>query len=184
MSSLIRQQLHNTEMNLDLAKTHGEQAEDQISHINRVNRSMFVPVAGSPFGRDKRAQKDEEKIMSRYQQQKDTRAATNASGFEGKQAMKGLRPMGGPMGAPRQKMSVAEKAKFQFEADEEDEAMEDEIDDNLHQLGGAIGRLNMLAKATGGEVDRQNDILKRLDKKTDVIDTQLQKNTHRMEKIK
>ncbi|KAF3911157.1 hypothetical protein AA313_de0208646 [Arthrobotrys entomopaga] len=178
------EQLHNTEKNLDLAKAHGEQAEDQINHINRVNRSMFVPVAGSPFGREKRAQQEEERIMNRHQQQKDARAATNASGYEGKQAMKGLRPMGAPMGGPRQKMSLAEKAKFQFEADAEDDAMEEEIDDNLHQLGGAIGRLNLLAKATGQEVDRQNEILKRLDKKTDVIDTQLQKNTHRMDKIK
>ncbi|EPS45095.1 hypothetical protein H072_868 [Dactylellina haptotyla CBS 200.50] len=179
------EQLHNTEKNLDLAKAHGMQAQDQISHINRVNRSMFIPVAGSPFGRKARAEKEEQKIMDRHTSQRDEREKTNASGFAGQQAIKGgLRPMGGGLGGPRQKMSLAEKAKFQFEADEEDDRMEDEIDDNLGQLGDAVGRLNMLAKTTNQVVNDQNKVIERLSQKTEKVDDQLTRNTHRMNNIK
>lgn len=37
--------------------------------------------------------------------------------------------------------------------------MENEIDANLDALGGAASRLNKLARATGEEVSRQNDII-------------------------
>lgn len=38
--------------------------------------------------------------------------------------------------------------------------MENEIDDNLDALSGVTGRLNALARATGREVDEQNERLK------------------------
>lgn len=44
----------------------------------------------------------------------------------------------------------------QFEADSDDERMENEIDDNLDKLEAVTGRLNALARATGTEVDAQN----------------------------
>ena len=40
--------------------------------------------------------------------------------------------------------------------------MEDEIEQNLDLLGGATGRLNGLAKATGKELDEQNRHLERI----------------------
>ena len=61
--------------------------------------------------------------------------------------------------------SLAERAKFQFEADSEDEEMENEIDANLDVLGGAASRLNALAKATGQELDEQNRHLERINNK-------------------
>ena len=44
------------------------------------------------------------------------------------------------------KANLAERAKYQFEADEEDDQLEDEIDANLDALSGAAGRLNLLAR--------------------------------------
>jgi len=40
--------------------------------------------------------------------------------------------------------------------------MEDEIDQNLNLISGATGRLNLLAKATGRELDEQNRHLERI----------------------
>lgn len=55
--------------------------------------------------------------------------------------------------------NLAERAKYQFEEDSEDDEMENEIDSNLDALGGATGRLHSLARVTGEEVDRQNKLL-------------------------
>ncbi|RVD88818.1 uncharacterized protein DFL_002991 [Arthrobotrys flagrans] len=179
------EKLHQTELNLDMAKNHGHRAEDQAAHLKRLNRSMFVPVAGSPFGRQARADKEEEKIMERHRVAREERERVQAAGMQGQQQVKGgLRPMGAPAMAPRQKMSLAEKAKYQFEADAEDDAMEEEIDDNLHQLGGAIGRLNLLAKTQNQVVQDQNKTIDRLNQKSESVHQQIDRNTHRINKIK
>ncbi|KAN0069835.1 hypothetical protein V8E54_012141 [Elaphomyces granulatus] len=60
------------------------------------------------------------------------------------------------------KKNLSERAKNQFEADSEDEAMEDEIEQNLDLLSGAAGRLNGLARATGDELDKHNKHLERI----------------------
>ena len=60
------------------------------------------------------------------------------------------------------KKNLSERAKYQFEADSEDEAMEDEIEQNLDLLSGAAGRLNGLARATGDELDKHNIHLERV----------------------
>src|SRR5690606_2276237 len=56
----------------------------------------------------------------------------------------------------RNQMSLAERSKYQFEADESDDEKEKEIESNLDAIGAAAGRLRGLALATQGELDRQN----------------------------
>jgi hypothetical protein len=68
----------------------------------------------------------------------------------------------GRTGAARSKASLAERAKYQFEADSEDEAMEDEIEQNLDMLHGAAKRLGHVARGMGQEVDIQNKHLDRI----------------------
>lgn len=55
--------------------------------------------------------------------------------------------------------------RYQFEADDEDDEMENEIDANIDALSGAASRLNNLAKVTGQELDEQNRHLRRLNEK-------------------
>lgn len=50
------------------------------------------------------------------------------------------------------KSTLADRAKYQFEADSEDDEMENEIDSNLDALHGAAKRLNALGRAMGEEV--------------------------------
>ena len=79
-----------------------------------------------------------------------------------------------PMSAADKKSaSLAERAKFQFEADSEDDEMENEIDANLDALGGAASRLNGLARATGKEVDEQNRHLERINAKSSRVDDEV-----------
>ncbi len=75
--------------------------------------------------------------------------------------------------ADKKSASLAERAKFQLEADSEDDEMENEIDANLDALGGAAARLNGLARATGKEVDEQNRHLERINAKSSRVDDEV-----------
>jgi hypothetical protein len=66
------------------------------------------------------------------------------------------------------KTTLSERAKYQFEADSEDEEMENEIDANVDALTRSAGRLNLLAKATGNEADAQNKHLQSISMKVSV----------------
>ena len=55
--------------------------------------------------------------------------------------------------------SLVERANYQFEADDEDNEIEDDIDDNLEQATGAAKRLILLARATGSEIEAHNQHL-------------------------
>ena len=59
--------------------------------------------------------------------------------------------------------SLAERSKYQFEADSEDDEMEAEIEPHLDALHGTARRLSLLGRATGEEIEAQN---KRLDRIT------------------
>lgn len=70
-----------------------------------------------------------------------TRAAAWAS--QNRQ-VEAARKLDKPQTEAQKQQSLAERSKYQFEADSEDEAMEDEIDQNLDMLHGAAKRLHTL----------------------------------------
>lgn len=84
---------------------------------------------------------------------------------------------------PGQQSSLADRAKFQFEADSEDDELENEIDGNLDALGGVAGRLNGLARATGKEVEEQNRHLERINQKSTKVDDQIALNRARLDRF-
>ena len=64
--------------------------------------------------------------------------------------------------------TLLDRAKYQFEADSDDDELEDEIDANLEELSGTAGRLRCLARAAGDEVEAQNQHLQRISMKVSV----------------
>ena len=107
------------------------------------------------------------------------------------------------MSGPGKKSTLADRAKYQFEADSEDDEMENEIDGNLGKyrilscsmvlwltkvitdaLHGAAKRLNQLGRAMGEEVDTQNKHIERITGKTDKVDDQIAMNRARLDRIK
>jgi protein transport protein SEC9 len=166
------ERMHNTERNLDIGNNHINIAEDKSRELKKLNRSMFAVHVNNPFtAKDRQAQKDE-KIMERHRLEREQRESTREATFKSTQRMnqnfKGIEDTYQP--APgRKKVNLAERSKYQFEADEEDDQMEDEIDRNLDDLAGAAGRLNMLAKATGQEIEEQNKLIARIGEKVRFI---------------
>ena len=157
--------IHNTEKNLDLAHNQNRLAEDRARELKALNKSMFAVHVSNPFTASSRRAARDQDVLDKHLDERDEREATRRAGYQTSQRLqktfKELDPGAPGYGQPRGK-NLAERAKYQFEADSEDEEMENEIDSNLEALGGATGRLNQLARATGREVDEQNLLLDRI----------------------
>jgi ABC-type transporter Mla subunit MlaD len=81
------------------------------------------------------------------------------------------------------KSTLADRGKYQFEADESDDEMEDQIDSNLDTLHGLAKQLNGLGRAMGEEVDTQNKHIDRIIGKTDNVDDQIARNRLKLDRI-
>ena len=154
------ERIHNTEKNLDLAANHNRIAEEKAKELKTLNKSMFAVHVSNPFTSSQRKAARDQEIIDKHQVEREQRDATRKAAFGSQQRMerafKDLQPGDVGYRAPQTKASLAERSKYQFEADSEDDEMENEIDSNLDALGHAAGRLNALARATGKEVDEQN----------------------------
>ncbi len=160
------ERLHNTERNLDLAGNHQRIAKEKAEELKVANRSMFRMHVDNPFTKGGRERRDQE-ILDKHRDEREQREATRQAAFESgermKQTFKGV-GAAGPEG-PKSKSSLAERAKYQFEADSEDDEMENEIENNLDEISDVTGRLNLLARAQGEEIQQQNRLLDGLGKK-------------------
>ena len=154
------ERIHNTEKNLDLAANHNRLAEEKAKELKTLNKSMFAVHVSNPFTSTQRKAARDQDIIDKHQTEREQRDATRKAAFGSQQRMerafKDVQPGDVGYRAPQTKSSLAERSKFQFEADSEDDEMENEIDSNLDALGHAAGRLHLLARATGKEVDEQN----------------------------
>ncbi|KAL8650770.1 MAG: hypothetical protein Q9210_003628 [Variospora velana] len=161
------ERIHNAEKNLDLTSNQNRVAEDKEKELKQLNRSMFAVQVSNPFTGASRRQARDDAIMDRHRMEREQREATRQAGFETSQRMnKTFQELSKEGRAPKPgQASLAERAKYQFEADEEDDEMENEIDANLTALSGAATRLNGLARATGQALEDDNKHLERINAK-------------------
>lgn len=160
------ERIHNTEKNLDLTDNHNRNAAEKARELKTLNKSMFAVHVSNPFTGASRRQKRDDDIMEKHRNERAMREATRREGYDTDQRLqKTFKDLDSGDSAKIQKSTLAERAKYQFEADEEDEQMENEIDSNIDALHGAATRLNGLARATGKELDEQNRHLGRINNK-------------------
>jgi hypothetical protein len=154
------ERIHNTEKNLDLAANHNRIAEERAKELKTLNKSMFAVHVSNPFTSAQRKAARDQEIIDKHEAEREQRDATRKAAFSSQQRMerafKDLQPGDVGYRPAQNKASLAERSKYQFEADSEDDEMENEIDNNLDAIGHAAGRLYSLARATGKEVDEQN----------------------------
>lgn len=159
------ERVHDTEKNLDIATIENRVAEDKAKELKSLNKSMFAVHVANPFTKAQRRRERDEKILNTHRNDRGTREDTRHEAHQTNQRMeRTFREIDRDARQPKSKgkKNMAERAKYQFEADSEDEAMEDEIEGNLNLIHGAAGRLNGLATATGRELDEQNRHLDRI----------------------
>ncbi|EAW14352.1 putative plasma membrane SNARE protein (Sec9) [Aspergillus clavatus NRRL 1] len=180
------ERIHDTEKALDVATIEGRLAEEKAKELKTLNKSMFAVHVSNPFTSSRRRRERDEKIIETHRAERATREGTRKEAFQTNQRMeRTFREIDREAGKSHTKhrANVTERAKYQFEADSEDEAMEDEIEQNLDLLSGAAGRLNGLARATGRELDEQNKHLERIMGKSDFVDDQIAMNRAKLDRI-
>jgi hypothetical protein len=69
------------------------------------------------------------------------------------------------------------RKRYQFEATASDDELEDELDDNLDEISRATKSLNILGKAMGQELDKQNTRIGRIDDKSVTLGNRVESNT-------
>jgi len=155
------ERLHNTEKNLDIAANQNRIAEEKARELKNYNRSMFVPHVSNPLRSSARAREEEAKILARHHSDREERDKTREFGYDSRNRVGRALNDNGRVES-KTTTSLAERSRYQFEADESDDEKERAIADNLDQLGAITGRLKGLAMATGTEVDRQNVQIKKI----------------------
>lgn len=178
--------LANAEKALDLSKLANRDAQVKARELKNLNRSMFAVQVNKPWGKNKRLEADELRIKQQFDDdryERDLREETRKESERRTDA--NLKQHAALMGKQvnRQRIGLAERSKYQFDASDEDDEIEGELDENLDQLAAVTGRLRGLAMATNAEVTKQNQQLGRLDKKGEQVEQDIYMNTHRLKRI-
>ncbi|KAL5534200.1 hypothetical protein ACEPAG_662 [Sanghuangporus baumii] len=189
-STLLRlgeqsEKIADTERHIDVAKGHALRAEDNADEIKKLNRSIFIPAV--TFNKDAKRLAQERKREQRYQEEMTDRELTmqelrESQNRVGRGATYGIQNGEGIAG--RRQMTSTELAmrkeqrkRYQFEATESDDEMENEIEDNLDEILDATKRMKALGLSMGSELETQNQRLVRVTDKTDRLGMKVDINT-------
>lgn len=134
---------------------------------------MFAVHVSNPFTTSKRQAAADAAVIERHRMERGTREATRKDAFlsnqEMEQTFKDL-----PINKNKPKIlgqrTEAEKSKFGFEMDSDEEDDEEAINEGLDQLGDRVGTLRMVANGMNSRVADQNKLLDRLAEKVSPLD--------------
>lgn len=119
------EQIHSTNMNLDMLGSHNHIAEDKTKQLKTLNGSMFNSLKPrNPFDS---SEKQDAKFLEIHQRERDQREATRKEGFKTNQRLqKAFNDMSkdGAKNNSQNQKSLADRAKYQFEPDSDDDEME------------------------------------------------------------
>ena len=192
--------LANTERHLDMAKAHSSRADDNTAEINRLNRSIFRPNIG--FNKKAKRDAEEARILNRHIEEREEREAVREEALRSQNRVDqelsgvgagrfggggkfGFDRFGGGSGKKEDpaKAKMQQRSRFQFEATESDDELEDELDNNMDEIGQLSSKLNRLGKAMGTEINEQNQRIQRLGDKSTSLDTRIFAGTQKLERI-
>ena len=91
---------------------------------------MFAVHVSNPFTATSRAEQRDADVLERHHLEREAREATRRAGYQSNQRMeKTFKDLSKqePNSREQKKSSLAERAKYQFEADSEDDEMENEV---------------------------------------------------------
>jgi protein transport protein SEC9 len=161
------ERLNYTESLLDKASMSPREADGQTKKLKSLNRSMFAVHVSNPFTSGKKTREMENQILEQHRADRDLRESTRKAGWEANAHMEaGFREIENQRSTQKwQKSSAAEKSKYQFEDDSEDDDAEDRIDQAMERTAQHVGTLNSVAKLMQKEIDSQDALIGRLGEK-------------------
>lgn len=184
---LSKGQIANVDRNLDLAKAYSDRAAAQAEELRQLNRSIFIPVVKNPFTKSKREKRELEALRKDHAEHMEERDRIRQYEYESsariEQAQRRNERVSANAGYRRGR-SEADRRRYQFEADEEDDAIEDELDQNLDLISDATARLKNMALTMNEELDAQNRALEKTTVKVDPLSQKLAATTHKLNKTR
>ncbi|KAI1849246.1 hypothetical protein JX265_008657 [Neoarthrinium moseri] len=179
------ERLNYTEGLLDKASTSTREAEGQTKKLKHLNRSMFAVHVNNPFTSGKKTRDLENQILEQHRNDRDLREATRKAGWQANAHMEaGFKEIEASRSTDKwQKASGAEKSKYAFEDDSEDDEAENRIDDAMARTANHVGTLNSVARLMQREIDSQDQLIGRLGEKSDSVNDQAKLNTERLKRI-
>ncbi len=187
---LFSEKLANTERHLDVSKGHSIRADDKTDELKKLNRSIFRPAI--TFNKDAKRAAQEAKIQGRYEEEREEREKAmmdirdtqnrigRAQTYGRHDDEEGLSSPGRIKTASELSVRKEQRKRFQFEATASDDELEDELDDNLNEIGDMTKRLKALGTAMGQELDSQNKRIDVIEGKTIGLDSKIFRNTERV----
>jgi protein transport protein SEC9 len=184
-----KEKLLDTEENLEEADIQIQVAGEKVRKIKRLNRSLWG-IIRNPFAmirRARRIQRIEERRAQLAEAKRERREGTNIPQMDhqtpqmesGNDSNKDE-----PTSAIVPQQQNTKRMRYQFEADSEDEAMEDEIEENIEHLYGATIRLKNVGLAISQELDAQSTLVKRIVVKVDRNEDEVALNSHRQDRLR
>lgn len=177
-------QIANVDRNLDLSKAHAEHGAAQAKELKKLNRSIFIPHIKNPFTKKKRQQLELERARQTHAEHREERDTIRQFEHQSQARVDRAAREGGALPEGEYRPSQSDRNRYQFEADAEDDAMEQEIGQNLDALGHATRGLKQMATAMGTEIDSQNKHLERVNEKTDPLSDRIFTTTERLNRIR
>ncbi|KAH0149600.1 plasma membrane snare protein-like protein, partial [Aureobasidium melanogenum] len=178
------ERIHNTERNLDLASHQNRLAEEKARELKTLNRSMFAVHVSNPFTAKKREEAANAIALEKHRVERERADDTRANAWSTQARHQGQERTMRNAGKTHDKATLANRAKYQFEADSEDEAMEGEIEDNLDIIHRSAKTLHALGNAMGDELDEQNKHINRIIGKTETVDDEIAMNRIKLGRIR
>lgn len=106
---------------------------------------MFGFDISNPFTKGKREAKELARVQAMQEEQRASRENMRVGNWESQQRINAAMKQGQkPSSYQSGKSSQENRSKFQFEADDEDNKMEDQLDNNLDQISSGLTRLNAM----------------------------------------
>ncbi|CAG8745468.1 13649_t:CDS:2, partial [Acaulospora morrowiae] len=149
-----------------------------------VNGSMFGFDISNPFTKKKREAAELARLQALQEEQRASRDNVRAANWETQQRVNNAIKQEKAQSKYSQSTTSSNRSKFQFEADEEDDALEDQLDNNLDALSNGLTRLHAMAVASGDEIKKQNVVLDRVSDKTNNLNDRIVGASHTLKKIK
>ena len=126
------ERIHNTERNLDSASNQNRVAEEKARELRTLNRSMFAVHVANPFTAKRREEAANSIALEKHQREREQRDETAAFAYQSQSTQeRQRRDVNGNAVRKSGPKNLADRAKYQFEADESDEEKEAEIEENL-----------------------------------------------------
>lgn len=168
---------------MDLSKAYSDKASSQAGELKQLNRSIFIPVIKNPFNKGSRERKAMEKVQRDHQEHMEERDDIRKFEYKSSARIADAHRKTNTEGKEEfyRGRSQADRNRYQFEPDEEDDSVEDELNSNLDLLGDATLRLRTMATSMNEELTSQNQQLTKVAKKVDPISAKLISTTHTLD---